>query len=135
MKKRLLPIPLCPLLAALSVAVSCEQYALPRLEMDRDTLWAPQHGGIFEVVLSSNVRWSFDDGSIPSWIYLAPKYDSGGYQDKDFPLSVKVMENESAAERKCAMTVTTTTLSGALVVVQEGLPEDADGTESQTLEE
>lgn len=133
MRKALIAILFCAAVAL--CGVSCEKYALPRLDLSNDTILAPLEGGEFGVTLTSNVRWMFDDGSIQDWIYLDLKYGTSEYVDVDYPLSLRIRANDSGAERKCDMTVTTSTLSRKLVVIQAG-PEEtpADDGEDTTQE-
>ena len=57
MKKWTIGLCFCALLAAAFCTASCEKYALPKLEIDNDTIQAPIAGGTFDVKLTSNVRW------------------------------------------------------------------------------
>lgn len=129
MRKALIAILLCA--AAALCGVSCEKYALPRLDLSNDTILAPLEGGEFGVTLTSNVRWMFDDGSIQDWIYLDLKYGTSDYVDVEYPLKVRVNANDTDAERKCDMTVTTSTLSRKLVVIQAGPEEEGEEDSGQ----
>ncbi len=132
MRKALIAILLCA--AAALCGVSCEKYALPRLDLSNDTILAPLEGGEFGVTLTSNVRWMFDDGSIQDWIYLDLKYGNSDYVDVEYPLKVRVNANDTDAERKCDMTVTTSTLSRKLVVIQAGPETTGEDGEDATQE-
>ena len=98
---------------------SCEKYIIPRLECDNDTIRATAVGGIYEVTISSNVRWMFDDSSIGNWINIDVKDGSSDYADAEYPLKVTVKANDTGAARECAMTYASATLSRLLVVEQE----------------
>ena len=130
MKKQLIPILFCSLVAFMCAA-SCEKYALPKLEFSRDTLQVPLEGGVFEVALTSNVRWAFDAGSIGSWISIDSKNGDGGYQDTKFPINLTVQPNEEGQERKCTVSVSSQTLTRKLVVVQDGLQAGGDSANLQ----
>ncbi len=130
MKKRLIPILMSTLLAAAMLAGSCEKFALPKLELSRDTVFAPLEGGSFDVTLTSNVRWSFESNTIVDWIYIDTQYGTSDFKDVDYPINLKIKANEGEAERVCTLKLSTMTLSRKLVVVQEGPPTDP-GTSSQ----
>ncbi|MBO4558383.1 MAG: BACON domain-containing protein [Bacteroidales bacterium] len=120
MKKWFLPACLCALLAVCLGTASCEKYALPKLEMSADTLRVPLEGGLFDVTLTSNVRWMFDTGSIPEWIYIDTTYGQSDYEEVDYTLSVKVKENKDGEARKAVMTYSSLTLARTFVVEQAG---------------
>lgn len=101
-------------------SVSCEKYALPRLECNIDTIWSPVEGGMYDVVVSSNVTWSFNSESIQDWIYIDTKFGEPQYTDTDYPVKVRVSQNEDASDRECVMEITSMTLNRKLVVKQKG---------------
>ncbi len=120
MKKWTIGLCFCALLAAAFCTASCEKYALPKLEIDNDTIQAPIAGGTFDVKLTSNVRWMMDGSAIPEWIYIDVKDGRSNYVDTVYNIKVKVRENEEAA-RQAVILITTMTLSHKLVVEQEGV--------------
>ena len=120
MKKWIPGIFLSVAVAACLLAASCEKYILPRLECDTDTIWAPVEGGLFDVVISSNVDWAFDAESIYSWIWMDVSYGENNYEDIDYPIHIKISASEQASDRECVMKFTSTTLSRKLVIEQKG---------------
>lgn len=106
-------------LACLGTA-SCEKYILPHLESNVDTIWAPAGGGLYDVTISSNVRWMFDPGTIESWVNVDIQDGSSDYAEAEYPLKVKVKANDTGADRECVMTFTSATLSRNIVVEQKG---------------
>ena len=132
MKKWIPGLAFAVVLAACMMAASCEKYALPKLECDTDTICAPVQGGLYNVVLTTNVRWMIDGNSIPKWVYIDVKDGNGNYTDTDYNLSVKVSESEEPEKRTAVINYSTQTLSGKLVIEQEGTgiePEPDPGTE------
>ena len=120
MKKWLAPVFFVCAAAVAFCTVSCEKYALPRLECDTDTIWAPVEGGIYNAVISSNVRWAFTGEQIPEWIYIDVKYGEPKYVDTDYPIQIKVSKSKEADARESVMEFTSATLIRKLVVEQEG---------------
>ena len=114
---------------------SCEKYILPRLECDIDTIWAPVEGGLYEVTISSNVKWMFDIMTIGKWITIDVQEGSSDYADAEYPLKVQVKANDTGAERECVMNYTSTTLSRYLVVEQEGPADSGEGGEDESSAE
>ena len=107
-------------LAVMLSAASCEKYILPRLESNIDTIQAPVAGGVFDITITSNVRWIMDDLKIDDWINVDVKYGESDYEEVEFPIKVTVQPNETGSKRTCVMTYASATLSRNLVVEQEG---------------
>ena len=101
-------------------ATSCEKYALPKVECNIATIWAPAAGGTYDAVITSNVRWAFSSETVPTWIYIDVKDGSGDYVETEFPIKIKVSANKDAEARNCVMEFTSMTLIRKLVVEQEG---------------
>jgi len=116
------------------MTVSCEKYMLPRLECDTDTIWAPIEGGLYNVTLTSNVRWAFDGTTIEKWIYIDVTNGQSDYEDVDYKLQVKVSANDTESDRECVMEYSSTTLAHKLVVEQAGpeVPEDEGEEETES---
>ncbi len=108
------------LAAAAFLPVSCEKYIIPRLDCDTDTIFAPVDGGLYDVHLTGNVRWAFDEASIQDWVEVDVTSGESDYETVDQLLQVRVEANDTGAERTCAMTYSCTTLSRTLVVQQRG---------------
>ena len=85
-----------------------------------DTIWAPVDGGLFDAVISCNVKWSFASGTIPGWIYVDVTNADPSYADTDYPIKVKVSENNDSADRECVLEFSSLTLNRKLVVEQKG---------------
>ena len=107
-------------------AASCEKYILPRLDCDKDTIWAAVGGGLYDVTLTSNVKWMIDDGRMADWVTIDNLGGESDYKEVTYLLKVNVAENATGAERKCDISYSSATLSRKLVVVQEG---SASGSE------
>lgn len=132
MKKWLIGLCFSALVAACLFSTSCEKYALPYLECNIDTIQAPVAGGVYDALITSNVRWAFSSETVPEWIYIDVKDGNGGYVDTEFPLKIKVYENKDAADRTSVMVFTSATLSRKFVVEQKGTgvepePEQGEG--------
>lgn len=132
MKKWLIGLCFSALVAACLFSTSCEKYALPYLACNIDTIQAPVAGGVYDALITSNVRWAFSSETVPEWIYIDVKDGNGGYVDTEFPLKIKVYENKDAADRTSVMVFTSATLSRKLVVEQKGTgvepePEQGEG--------
>ena len=132
MKNWIIGLGLTAALVAALCATSCEKYALPKLEIDTDTIWAPISGGVYQVTLTSNVRWMFDAGAIPSWVYMDPTDGRSDYVDTSYKIQVSVDENKAEAAREAVIQCTTLTLSRILVIEQEGpdVPETPEEPET-----
>ncbi|MBP5504493.1 MAG: BACON domain-containing protein [Bacteroidales bacterium] len=98
---------------------SCEKYILPRLECDVDTIWAPVSGGLYDVTLSTNVKWMFDSNTIPEWVTIDVKNGESDYQDAIYPLKVEVGPNTAGEAREAVMVYSSATISKKLVVEQK----------------
>lgn len=132
MKNWIIGLGFAAALVAALCATSCEKYALPKLELDNDTICAPISGGVYEVTLTSNVRWMFDAGAIPSWVYMTPTDGRSDYVDASYKIQVSIDENKTEEARVAVIQCTTLTLSRKLVIEQEGpeVPETPDSPET-----
>ena len=108
------------LAAAAFLPVSCEKFIIPRLDCDTDTIFAPVDGGLYDVHITANVRWAFDETGIQDWVDVDVTSGESDYETVEHPLQVRVKANDTGAERTCAMTYSCTTLSRTLVVQQKG---------------
>ena len=119
--------------AACFGTLSCEKYALPRLECNVDTIWAPIEGGTFDITINSNVEWSFEYSTVYKWISMDVMYGQSDYQDAVYPIKVQIQPNTDDSDRICEMIFSSQTLSRTLVVDQKGPA--ATPADSETPEE
>lgn len=119
-------------LAALMFAPSCEKYILPKLECSPDTIRTSPQGGVYEVVLSSNVTWMITAAAIPKWVSIDVTRGSSDYVEVDYRLNVTVQANEGEAPRTAQIKYSSATLSRKLVIEQEGTdPADTPDEEEE----
>ncbi len=112
-------------LALLMFAPSCEKYVLPKLECSPDTIQVPVQGGIYEVVLTSNVKWIFDRVRIPSWISVDVPGGQSDYVEAKYHVHLTVQENPGSNARTGQITYSSATLSKKLFVEQAGSGEES----------
>ena len=136
MRKWITGICFVALVAVCACVTSCEKYALPKLVCDTDTIRAPQTGGEYQAIITSNVKWAFTTDKIPEWIYVDVKFGQSDYVETDYPINIKVKENEDGSDRTAVMEYTSATLVRQLVIEQKGtgiIPEPE--TDPETGEE
>ncbi|MBR5035103.1 MAG: BACON domain-containing protein [Bacteroidales bacterium] len=124
MRKWIIGICFVALVAVCASVTSCEKYALPKLACDTDTIRAPQAGGEYQVTITSNVKWSFSFETIPDWVYIDVQFGQSNYAETDYPINIRVKENEAAEDRTAVMGYTSATLSHKLVIEQQGTGTD-----------
>ena len=120
MRKWITRICFLALVAFCACVTSCEKYALPKLVCDTDTLRVPQAGGEYQAIITSNVKWSFSFETIPAWVYIDVQFGQSDYVETDYPLTIRVKENEDAEDRTAVMGYTSATLSRKMVIEQKG---------------
>ena len=108
-------IALAAAVAALTaVSPSCERYVLPQMTISPDTLIVAQEGGVFEVSLDINVKWTATAPESPA-VTLDPDKGSGSAT-----ITVTVPANASEDPLEGRVNFKSETLSKNLVILQDG---------------
>lgn len=101
-------------LVFISGVSSCEKYTLPSVSLEKDTLFVPCAGGLFNLSLNCNVDWRISNPYSASWAGIEPVAGSG-----DAVLSIDVDQNSDKAERTIQYTVKTECIEKILTVIQQ----------------
>ena len=112
-KFRTLFLALCAAGLLLTQFWGCEQYVLPEITLNPDTLRFTAAGGVLPVQVEANVKWKLSIGSEGSgWLTAGADSGSGS-------LTVGIETTANADdERKATVTVSSETIRKRLVVIQ-----------------
>lgn len=118
MKKSLFIVILTSFVLALSAAclTSCEEYVLPELSADPDTLIFPAAGGPLEMNVKANVHWTID---------IIPGYDKAlscnpYFGDGDARVIITAEPNTGSLTKR-EYTLKSETITRKLTIIQEGI--------------
>ena len=91
----------------------CEQYTLPEITLNPDTLRFTAAGGVLPVEIGANVKWTLSVGSEGSGWLTAGATSGNGNLTVGFEAAANTDD-----ERVCSVTVTSETIRKRLTVIQ-----------------
>lgn len=91
----------------------CEQYVLPEITLDPDTLRFTAAGGVLPVEVQANVKWKLTVGGDASGWLTAGVSEGSGNLTVGFEAAANADD-----ERKCTVTVASETIRKRLTVIQ-----------------